>query len=215
MIWGHLARFMIRLHPPAWRRRYEDEVAGLVSIQPATWRDATDLFLSAVQEQIGSRFGDSHKEHRMRQLIRASTLAMLAVALGLLALPLVATLFGVVWLVANGDASTIWPFVAARLDQTIEQSFQVMPVLAFYAAWCLLPAVTAAAVCHRILFLRRRPWLSRTLTTATFVAIPLWLMPIPATIVALMAGLTFSSIVFRAKASDGSRPTPIIPAVIA
>jgi hypothetical protein len=43
-----LARFLARLFPPAWRRRYQDEVLDLRrQSEPVRWRDLLDLLRSA------------------------------------------------------------------------------------------------------------------------------------------------------------------------
>ena len=40
--------WLIRLYPPAWRRRYGRELAELVATQPASFRTAIDLVVGAV-----------------------------------------------------------------------------------------------------------------------------------------------------------------------
>ena len=40
--------WLIRLYPPAWRRRYGRELAELLATQPASFRTAIDLVAGAV-----------------------------------------------------------------------------------------------------------------------------------------------------------------------
>ena len=40
--------WLIRLYPPAWRRRYGRELAELLAAQPASFRTAVDLVAGAV-----------------------------------------------------------------------------------------------------------------------------------------------------------------------
>jgi hypothetical protein len=40
--------WLIRLYPPAWRRRYGRELAELIAVQPMSFRTAVDLVAGAV-----------------------------------------------------------------------------------------------------------------------------------------------------------------------
>jgi hypothetical protein len=49
-----LARAIVRLHPPAWRERYEDEVCALLAQATVRWRDVIDLARGLVVERARS-----------------------------------------------------------------------------------------------------------------------------------------------------------------
>lgn len=105
----HLARAIVRLHPPVWRERYEDEVCALLAEETVRWRDVIDLARGLIVERARSVI-----EPGDRPAVAAAVYWLLLVALRYL--PGVAaagvTLAAGLWLNRTFGAAPTWVVVA-------------------------------------------------------------------------------------------------------
>jgi hypothetical protein len=68
-----LLKLILKLYPPAWRQRYQEEMLALLELHPLTWRTLLDLFWGALDARLDPGFNrpkslfPTEKMHRLRQ----------------------------------------------------------------------------------------------------------------------------------------------------
>lgn len=72
---ARLPTLLVRLHPPAWRERYGDEMLAMLEGQPLSRREVIDLVRSAAREQLWPTVG-MRNSGRARAARVATTLVL-------------------------------------------------------------------------------------------------------------------------------------------
>lgn len=105
---GTSGRWVVRLFPPAWRRRYADELTAILEVRPPTFRELIGLLYCALDAHLDPQVSDGGEFAFMegRPTMRTRILAGAAVGSGLV------LLFGLIITVGDGLAVRLAIFYA-------------------------------------------------------------------------------------------------------
>ena len=126
-----VARAAVRLHPSAWRARYEDEVTDLVEESDSSLADAADLARSAWREHLNGgapmRFEPAYRHPSAFALVAG---LLLLPTLAVVALSLLGHELGL-----GAVAAFVDPWIA-RIDtvRPLDLALVIAPLLAFLVA---------------------------------------------------------------------------------
>jgi hypothetical protein len=220
-----VALVLIRLHPPAWRRRYADEVSALVEQSPATPRSLVDLARSGAGEwtRAGWRsvvIAPGRWPHPGR-VAGLSVLTVVALFVGTSLATFVEIAYYVSLLLSYGMPERAMEILAGQMN-AFRPGTRLPPlsvvgifdVFAFTFLWFGLPALPVI-VGGRISGLGRRfPLTTRLAVALAFSTIAIWLLPARTIAGTLFAGWVLASGFFprRPAARPGANSTPMVNA---
>lgn len=150
-----LARYIVRRHPAAWRRRYEDEVMALIDDRGARIRDIADLARSALAERVLSWYEPSQHIARFRLIS-----GLVVTAFGMLVIAVFFAVGAVPWAVGYGVLQAWGPFPAPVAEAV---------------AWLPVPLMIAVLACWFRL-VRQRKWGTRAVVATPLDRRLVWAM---------------------------------------
>jgi hypothetical protein len=160
---ARLSTLLVRLHPPAWRSRYGDEMQAMLDSQPLRGRDVLDLLRSAAREQLWPTVGDP--DGRRAVLARLAATALLTYVVFIVSVTaLMAVIDGRLrWL------SPLWITFEVGIDLFyVDYGSALNRIITFW--WApTLAAIAIAAACRR-LFGRALGWAAVTTVLSTAAA---------------------------------------------
>jgi len=211
-----LARLLVALYPPRWRRRYGFEVEDALEHRPISWADLADLLRCGIEEWLRGPASSAASPvvRRIGRLTVAATAGAVAVIASIVVARVLFAITVVAIRVADDlggafDAATLfagfWRIAFAfRLDVV-----GLVVWLGYSIALSLPVAVCFAGAGAG----RRWPVVARLATAAAFASFTAWAgfgPPVPTetlrTVVAAFAGFAFATVLF-----PKSSPVPILP----
>jgi hypothetical protein len=162
---------LLRLYPPAWRRRYQEEMLALLEEHRFTWRTRVDLLMGALDAwmdpQLAGRQRFSATERALRVRRAHCTLFW--------AFPVFVAVF-LLSLDGIDDAFQGWNHAHAAVTvwRSVMQAAMAVGFIAFLATGLLL----ACALIHQVIQ-QRPPWLRWVVPGGVVLLLALWLLRVP------------------------------------